>query len=235
MKAICDANSSEPARGAIRWAAIALLGCIGMYAAACAVLGLVAVNRDVRPAEAGVTIYIRSNSIHTDIAVPVQTELHDWTEEFPRPMDAATAPFILFGWGDRGFYLETPQWRDLRFGVAARALLGIGRTAMHVDFSGLPQTASGDVPIRLSEASYKRLVSAIQVSFARGDDQKAVRIGTASYTGRDAFYEARGAYSAIYTCNDWVRWTLTQAGVRMPVWSPFDWAIFHHARRNEVN
>ena len=75
------------------------------------VLSNIPINRDFRQ-EDGVKIYIRSNGVHTDFVLPVETPEIDWRERFPfqnfrRPDRSAT--HISFGWGDRGFYLETPN------------------------------------------------------------------------------------------------------------------------------
>ena len=41
------------------------------------------------------------------------------------------------------------------------------------------------------------------------------------YAGYDAFYTARGHYSAIRTCNAWTGDALRYAGVRIGRWTPF--------------
>ena len=83
------------------------------------------------------SIFVMSNGVHTDIVVPVKNEIMDWTRmtkfEHTESKDT-TFKFVAFGWGDKGFYLETPQWSDLKFSVAFNAMFHLGSTAMHVDF-----------------------------------------------------------------------------------------------------
>lgn len=50
------------------------------------------------------------------------------------------------------------------------------------------------------------------------------------YNDHDAFYEALGHYSAYTTCNEWTRNALDAAGVRVPVWAPFERALFWQLR-----
>lgn len=52
-------------------------------------------------------------------------------------------------------------------------------------------------------------------------------IAGAHYGANDAFFEARGHYSLFETCNEWTRRGLAAAGVRVPVWAPFDKALFY--------
>jgi hypothetical protein len=48
-----------------------------------------------------------------------------------------------------------------------------------------------------------------------------VRIAAPGYFASDAFYEAVPRYSAIHTCNEWVRRRLVEAGLPAPRWTPF--------------
>ena len=41
------------------------------------------------------------------------------------------------------------------------------------------------------------------------------------YGPDDVFYDARGTYSAIGTCNEWTGRALRHAGVRVGAWTPF--------------
>ena len=213
------------------WVSTGLLAAIAFYAGVAVVLGLIAVNTDFRKSDAGIPIYIRGNGVHTDIVVPWYNNAHDWSGEFPQRNAANTMPFISFSWGDRGFYMETPTWGDLRASVAAVALTGLGRTTMRVEFAGLPMTDFGDVILRLPLPQYRQLVDTIRASFQRDANGRPIAMPTPQYAlGQSFYYEAFGSYSIFSTCNDWTRKTLTAAGIRMPVWSPFYPAIFYQLR-----
>ena len=198
-----------------------------LYAASAVALGLVAVNTDFRQSDTGVAIYVRGNGVHTDIVVPHIHLFHDWRSEFPQGENALWRRYISFSWGDRGFFQETPRWRDLRASVAFVALSGLGRSAMRVEFTNTPILSDRDVAIRLSETQYRRLVQSIRKSFQRDTKGSPLPMPTPSYAVGSLYFEATGSYSLLHTCNDWTRVKLTEAGVRMPVWAPFYPAIFY--------
>jgi uncharacterized protein (TIGR02117 family) len=202
-----------------------------LYGAAAVVLGLIPVNADFRPADAGVAIYVRANGVHTDIVVPHIHRLHDWRAEFPQSESALWRRYVVFSWGDRGFFQETPRWRDLRASVAFVALSGLGRAAMRVEFTDTPLLSDGDASLRLSDDQYSRLVQGIRTSFQRSEDGRPQPVPTPPYAARAFYFEAQGSYSLVYTCNDWTRTRLTEAGVRMPVWAPFYPAIIYQLRQ----
>ena len=73
--------------------------------------------------DATVEIFVTSNGVHTDIVVPVSTSLIDWRDKIPlhhfRNIDSSYR-YLAFGWGDRRFYMETPEWDDLKPGCFSR-------------------------------------------------------------------------------------------------------------------
>ncbi|MBC7450113.1 MAG: DUF2459 domain-containing protein, partial [Cytophagales bacterium] len=79
-----------------------------------------------------VAIFLHTNGVHTDILVPAVHSFQDWDTLLP-DVPAATA-YIAFGWGDKGFYLNTPTWGDLTFPTAFKAASGLSTTAMHVSY-----------------------------------------------------------------------------------------------------
>ena len=81
-----------------------------------------------------ITIFIKSNGVHTDIVVPTKTSLIDW-RKFVLPENTREADtscqFIAFGWGDKGFYLETPTWASLKESTAFKASFLFLSLAVH--------------------------------------------------------------------------------------------------------
>lgn len=209
----------------LRWllaGTAALIGGLLLYVVTALALGLLPVNVGYRQPEPGHVIHLRSDGIHTDIIMPVTSPLHDWRAEFKHRASAPEAQFVSFGWGDWNFYLETPTWGELKASHAAIAMLGLGRTVMHVKFTDRPGDKAGDVSFLIDADAYRRLVAGIRSTFVRGADGEPRFIR--SLRGGE-FYEALGSYSALNTCNGWVRERLTAVGVRMPVWSPFAVAL----------
>ncbi len=92
-------------------------------------------------------IYIKTNGVHTDIVVPIKNELLDWSKEVKfantHLPDTTTMKWLAMGWGDKGFYLQTPNWSDLKFSVAFNAMFALSTTAIHATFYGdLPESKS---------------------------------------------------------------------------------------------
>jgi uncharacterized protein (TIGR02117 family) len=200
-------------------------------------LGLLPVNRDFRPTppqQGGVGIYLRTNGVHADLLLPASWP-HDWRDELPLAsvvdMQRVAAPaslrWIAFGWGDRGVYLRTRTWRDLRVGTVIVALFGLGTGAMHVEYLARPQDYRVQ-RIDLSPHQYRALVAALRAGFRRDASGRPRRVDAPGYFATDAFFEGTGRYTPWLTCNEWIRRALASAGVRTARWAPFDVALYWH-------
>lgn len=176
-----------------------------------------------------VTAYILSNGVHTDIVVPVRTADRDWSQIVPFANTTGrdtTATWVGFGWGDKGFYLETPTWGDLTFPVAFKAMFALGTSAMHVTYHHTLKEDSLCKRISLSRAQYQRLVTYLERSFALDTHGKTQAIVTkAVYGTNDAFYEGVGSYHLFHTCNSWANDALKACGQKACVWTATDSGI----------
>ncbi|GGP26622.1 TIGR02117 family protein [Silvimonas amylolytica] len=213
-------------------AGVVLIGPVVIYLLMALVLGLLSVHRAYQPHKGDILIYLETNGVHTDLLLPAQNRQVDWTRRFaPTQTRSGLAPVatsaISIGWGDREFYLNTPNWADLNATTALYALSGLDTTLLHVSWGAMPASTSPQrVALRLSPQNYLRLAAFIEQSIRRNDQGNAIWLPGKGYGGADAFYEATGHYSVIQTCNEWVRQGLDAAGVRVPWWSPFDKALF---------
>lgn len=177
-----------------------------------------------------VTIYLLTNGVHTDVVVPARNELYDWTREVRFEHTKAgdsTHSWLAMGWGDKGFYLETPTWAELKPSVAFKAAFGISSTAIHATY--YPRLTENETCRRLliSRDQYQRLIQYIQNSFRKHTNGSVMPIPTnAQYGQHDAFYEAHGSYSFLHTCNTWANNALKACGQRACFWTPFDTGIF---------
>ncbi len=62
-------------------------------------------------------ILVVSNPIHTDLAFPLDEETlarFPFLEAAGLPVRHPLARWVIFGWGGRSFYLETPTWAELK-------------------------------------------------------------------------------------------------------------------------
>ncbi|MBE9663223.1 TIGR02117 family protein [Mucilaginibacter myungsuensis] len=181
-----------------------------------------------------VAIYILTNGVHTDIVVPVKNEQMDWSKEVKfentKSRDT-TGDLLAFGWGDKGFYLNTPTWAQLKFSVAFKAATGLSTSAMHTTFYRDLVESPDCKKIMISKAQYARLIAYIQNSFQVDNEGHVMLIPTtANYNNFDAFYETKRRYNIFYTCNTWANNALKAAGQKAAIWTPSDKGIFWQYR-----
>jgi uncharacterized protein (TIGR02117 family) len=194
-------------------------------------LSFVSVNKDLVKNQEEIPVYILSNGVHTDIVVPVKNEIHDWSQKIKFTDVKAQNQdyeYIAFGWGDKGFYLDTPTWSDLKTSTALKAVSGFNSTAMHVTFYTKLQENENCIKLFVSQSSYKKLIRFIQDSFQLENDNFSKIETNAVYGLHDAFYEAKGRYSLFYTCNTWANQALKAANKKAALWTIFDFGIFQH-------
>ena len=185
-------------------------------------IGLIPVNRDFTPAEDGIEILVISSAVHADIVLPVSTSVVNWRDklgDFSYRSDISNASHVAIGWGDRGFFLETETWDDLKLSIAARALLWPSNSCVHVTFTD-PRFYSDATSVKISKEQYEQLVAFIEQTFAGADESRFRQIEGYAYAQTDAFFEAKGHYHSLNTCNSWVGRALRSAGVKVPWFSP---------------
>ena len=178
-----------------------------------------------------VAIYIKTNGVHTDLVVPVKTGQYDWSQEIKftntHLTDTTHVKYLAMGWGDKGFYLQTPTWADLKFSVAFKAAFALSTTAIHATYYDTLVEDSACKRILISNAQYTRLIQYIASSFKHDAAGHVMHIITnINYSKGDAFYEANGSYSLFKTCNTWANTGLKKCGQKACLWTPFDTGIF---------
>lgn len=201
-----------------------LIICLGLYLVSAFTLPRITVNNEFVNKEDSINIFVRSNGVHTDIIVPAVNRYKNWTEAFQKEsfdVKDSLHNYLGFGWGDKGFYLDTPEWDDLTFSTAFKATFGLSSTAMHVRYFKKPKVKKEKcVQLFISENQYRKLVNLIEDSFKKENDA-FLKIDHPGYGDQDRFYEAIGTYSAFKTCNVWTNNCLKETGIKVAVWSPF--------------
>lgn len=195
------------------------------------VLSRIPVHSEDEDKDEDIAIYIKTNGVHTDIVVPIRTEYKDWSEKVQfahiKSQDS-TMQYIGFGWGDKGFYLNTPEWADLKFSTAFNAAFYLGTSAMHATFYKQVKESESCVKINISKAEYEKLIAYIEDSFQHGADGNPILIDATTYGQNDSFYEANRKYHLFYTCNTWANNALKSADQKAALWTPSDTGIFCH-------
>ena len=186
-------------------------------------------NSDYVPAAGGIKVYVHSNGVHTDFVLPVRTSSFAWDSVFDRrDFDVdSTYRWIAIGWGDKGFYLDTPTWDDLTFSTAFVAASGIGQSAVHATYQrGEPIAGERTLSFTVTPESYQRLVSYIRRSLQAG----TLLINHPGYGYHDRFFEANGRYSLFKTCNEWTGDGMEEAGLPVGIWTPLEEGIMKASR-----
>ncbi|MDW9382960.1 TIGR02117 family protein [Chryseobacterium sp. JV558] len=179
-----------------------------------------------------IPIYIYTNGVHTDIVMPVKNDLQDWSMKIPfanTKSKKTDYQYIGIGWGDKGFYLDTPTWADLKFSTAVKAAFWLSDSAMHCTYYNTMKEGEDCKMIMISRSQYENLVKFVEDKFDRDQNGNFMLIPTnAVYSDNDAFYDAKGTYSFLYTCNTWSNNALKAAGQKAALWTPSDFGIFQH-------
>lgn len=202
-----------------------------LYIVAAFICSAIPVNTNAAQGE--IPVYIKSNGVHTDIVIPVRNEVKDWSTDILFSHTKANdtlAKYVAFGWGDKGFYLHTPQWSDLKASTAFKAAFHLGTSAMHTKFYREVQEGENCIRLNITTEDYKKLVIYIEDSFAYNGEKQVCRIGNSCYGEQDAFYDATRKYSLFYTCNTWANNALKAANQKAALWTPSDKGILWHYR-----
>ena len=204
-----------------------------VYFAAAYCLSRITVNKGPEKGDY-TTIYIRTNGAHTDLVLPLRTDVMDWGT-FVKIDDTIgkdhSARYVAFGWGDKGFYMDIDTWDELTFPIAFKAAFALSTSAMHVTFYKRMVENDRCKSMTIRRDQYEKLVGYISDRFEKDSAGQPVYIETdAQYGDHDAFYEAKGRYNLFFTCNTWANRALKECGQKAAVWTIFDTGIFYHYR-----
>lgn len=179
-------------------------------------------------AETTQDLYISTNGVHVDVVVPTSYLTAAQRADWQIPADIH---YIGLGWGDRGFYLNTPSWAELDWRVAVKAALLPSPTLMHVSHYTRQTPYERWYQAPITPADLQQLLDFANASFKRNEQGQVILLEGEGYGKRDFFYEGKGSYTALYTCNVWANQALKKANVKTGIWSPFDWGIVRHLER----
>lgn len=191
-------------------------------------VGLVPVNNNFQNSPDGVEVVVVSNEVHADLVLPIKYGEIDWLDILGNVDvggDIDNATHVAIGWGDKGFFIETETWSDLTLSTTANALLIPSDTCLHVNFIRSKDTQNGK-RLRLAPQQYEELVAFIETTFRLSAQGEPIQIADAAYGKTDAFFEAKGRYHCLNTCNSWVGRALKAAGVRVGIYTPLPKSVY---------
>lgn len=209
-----------------------ILGLVLIYVILALALPYIEVPKKATNDVTNIPIYIYTNGVHTDLVVPVKNAQIDWSKKIPYQNTKSKAEnfkYLGIGWGDKGFYLDTPTWSQLKFSTAFKAAFWLGESAMHCTYYNEMKDGKDAKKIMLTEKQYSNLIEFINTKFDKNAVGNNILIPTnAVYGENDAFYEAQGSYSFLHTCNTWTNNGLKAAGQKAALWTASDFGIFQH-------
>lgn len=199
-----------------------LLGIIVLYFMVAIVLSYIPSDMEAVAGEKNQTFYLQSNGTHLDIVLPVPAIDSVLLRKLQIPENTK---YVSFGWGNKEFYFNVPEWKDLSIGLAFRAVFMQLEAAQHVRY--LKRKKEDWTIVYVAPSQLKQLNDFIQNSFVEKENS-FVQCKCSGYSDNDCFYDAKGNYSCINTCNVWVNDALKEASVNTSVWSPFHFGVLHH-------
>lgn len=165
------------------------------------------------------TVYLTTNGVHLDIVIPKSLLSNSLLKDLKHNTQDN---YFSFGWGDEDFYINTPEWKDLKFKNAFKALFLKSNTLIHLTRY---RNAQADwTVIKLSEKQLQKLNAYILGSFKTKADKKIILNGV-SYFTNDNFYKANGSYSVFTTCNTWANNAFKTSNLKCCYWTPFDFGL----------
>ncbi|MEM7546154.1 MAG: DUF2459 domain-containing protein [Pseudomonadota bacterium] len=199
---------------------------------------------------AGVTIHVVNNGWHAGLILHLEDlRAAAFRAQDSQPADAVVlldlarimgqGEWVEIGWGDEAFYrADVAGLLDLPIWTGVKALFGSSPTLMQVfPGSGDPAAVffnSDVMALTLSEAGFDAMALALAAAFERAPGGWPVDIGPGLY-GSARFFAARGRYSALMTCNNWVSAMLRRAGVpSSAVFSTFSYGLAAELRLRSV-
>ncbi len=83
------------------------------------------------------------------------------------------------------------------------------------------------VEVKVTNTELQKLNYYIAQSFQRDNKGKIMLLKDKGYAFNDDFYQAKGSYSALNTCNTWVNTAFKQSGLKASLWTPFDFGVLN--------
>ena len=214
---------------------LSLLGVVMFYLLCVVLLPYIEISAKETIMPQNREVYILTNGVHTDLVFPVKSKEVDWSEKIPFENTLAkdsTMKYVGLGWGDKGFYLDTPTWAELKFSTAFKAAFWLGESAVHATFYQQLKEGEDCKKINLSTEQYQKLIKYVDDAFEKDASGNYIFVKTnAVYDKNDAFYEAKGSYSFLFTCNTWANDGLKISGQKAAFWTATDKGIFQHYQK----
>jgi uncharacterized protein (TIGR02117 family) len=165
-------------------------------------------RRCASPTEPSVDLYLVNLGWHTGLVL-AQADAREVLEQ--SVAEVRYYPWIEFGWGDKEFYMDSgySYWRGFK------AMFFSAGSVLHVvGFAESPEQYFINeqvYKIAISQSKLPQLLRYLKDTLQTDESGRAQRLGRSLY-GSGSFYEARGDFSLLTTCNSWTAAALVEAG-----------------------
>ena len=142
-----------------------IVGLVILYLLLNFFLPYIPVQAEATPEPKVVKAFIKTNGVHTDLVVPVKTDYFDWSKKFPFENTISKRTdfqYLGIGWGDKGFYLDTPTWADLKFSTAFEAAFWLGDAAVHATYYDEMKDNDSVKSFVMTERQYQNLIKFVE-------------------------------------------------------------------------
>jgi uncharacterized protein (TIGR02117 family) len=198
----------------------------------CVFLALIPVEKEKTEEPKLVSIYFMQSGVHTDLILPVHHKIQNWDALFPYENNKVydtTFHWIGIGMGDKRFFLTTPSFNDLTLSTAFRGAFGLSGAAIHAYYHYEIPIDRPTIKLKITVNQYRRLCRYIKRTIRFKNNKPVLLESTVEGTtfDYDRYYDAKGAYSVLNTCNSWVNEGLKSSGQRGCYWTAFAGGIFY--------
>ena len=100
---------------------------------------------------------------------------------------------MAFGWGDKGFFLNTPTWGNLTFSTAVNAVFLKSPTAMHV--TEYKSIGAHWKKIMINDYQLISIEKNILDTFQLKEGKQFIKIEGHTYGNNNTFYKANENYT----------------------------------------
>ena len=177
--------------------------------------------------EEPVAIYLLSNLLHVDIALPATPEIVEmfgFLDADGFPLRHPELRYIVIGWGAREFYTSTKTLRDIGPTPLFSAITG-DNSVMHFipakDLSAM--TSAGKILV--SRNSLLNMAREMGKELRRNSDGLPQLLKGKSHGLGDLFYQAKGNFNVFNPCNVWAAKILRSGGVTTGIWTPTAYSL----------
>lgn len=195
---------------------------IGLFFLAALIGSIIPANSGWQEPDDGIELFVQTNGVHVSLIVPMQEGGEDLSD-LVKPGDLTRSDqygtHAMIGWGHQGVYRSGESWSKVRFADIVDAATGSDEVLLHIYHRVRPDQTEHRRAFRVTAAQYRFIIGEIRDSFHL--DESGGSITSPGYGSDNVFYAAKGHYSAVNTCNEWIADLLRRAGVRIGVWTPF--------------